>query len=80
MEEGSQDPEIKKAFRDVKDQHPRRPVEWLGLDRRVEEGGVATKKEVTNSTLVVLIAVVYMTTLIFLLDYGSSKFVLFLFD
>ena len=39
-----------------------------------------TKKEVTNSTLVVLIAVVFMTTLIFLLDYGSSKFVLFLFD
>ena len=39
-----------------------------------------TKKEVTNSTMVVLIAVVFMTTLIFLLDYGSSKFVLFLFD
>jgi preprotein translocase subunit SecE len=39
-----------------------------------------TKKEVTNSTIVVLIAVVFMTTLIFLLDYGSSKFVLFLFD
>jgi preprotein translocase subunit SecE len=29
---------------------------------------------------VVLIAVVFMTSLIFLLDYGSSKFVLFLFD
>jgi len=39
-----------------------------------------TKKEVTNSTIVVLIAVVFMATLIFLLDYGSSKFVLFLFD
>ena len=32
------------------------------------------------TALVVLIAVVFMTTLIFLLDYGSSKFVLFLFD
>ncbi len=39
-----------------------------------------TKKEVTNSTLVVLIAIVFMTSLIFLFDYGSSKFVLFLFD
>ena len=28
----------------------------------------------------VLIAVIVMTTLIFLFDYGSAKFVLFLFD
>jgi preprotein translocase subunit SecE len=39
-----------------------------------------TKKEVINSTMVVLIAVVVMTTLIFGFDYLSSKFVLFLFD
>ena len=39
-----------------------------------------TRKEVVNSTIVVLIAVVVMTTLIFLFDYGSAKFVLFLFD
>ena len=39
-----------------------------------------TKKEVVNSTIIVLIAVVVMTSLIFLFDYGSSKFVLFLFD
>jgi preprotein translocase subunit SecE len=39
-----------------------------------------TKKEVTNSTMVVLVAIVFMTTFIFLLDYASSKFVLFLFD
>ncbi len=39
-----------------------------------------TKKEVINSTLVVLIAVVVMTTLIFGFDYLSGKFVLFLFD
>ena len=39
-----------------------------------------TKKEVINSTIIVLIAVVVMTTLIFGFDYASSKFVLFLFD
>jgi preprotein translocase subunit SecE len=39
-----------------------------------------TKKEVVNSTIVVLIAVVVMTTLIFGFDYASAKFVLFLFD
>ena len=39
-----------------------------------------TKKEVVNSTSVVLIAVVFMTALIFGLDYLASKFVLFLFD
>ena len=39
-----------------------------------------TKKEVVNSTIIVLIAVVVMTTLIFGFDYASSKFVLFLFD
>jgi preprotein translocase subunit SecE len=39
-----------------------------------------TRKEVVNSTIVVLIAVVFMTALIFGFDYASSKFVLFLFD
>jgi preprotein translocase subunit SecE len=39
-----------------------------------------TRREVINSTIVVLIAVVFMTALIFGFDYGSSKFVLFLFD
>ena len=39
-----------------------------------------TKREVINSTLVVLIAVVFMTSLIFAYDYVSAKFVLFLFD
>ena len=39
-----------------------------------------TRKEVVNSTIVVLIAVVFMTALIFGYDYASSKFVLFLFD
>ena len=39
-----------------------------------------TRKEVVNSTIVVLIAVVVMTALIFGFDYASGKFVLFLFD
>ena len=39
-----------------------------------------TKKEVINSTVVVLIAIVVMTALIFGFDYLSGKFVLFLFD
>jgi preprotein translocase subunit SecE len=39
-----------------------------------------TKKEVVNSTIIVLIAVVVMGTLIFFFDYASAKFVLFLFD
>ena len=39
-----------------------------------------TRKEVVNSTIIVLIAVVVMTALIFGFDYVSSKFVLFLFD
>ncbi len=38
-----------------------------------------SRKEVVNSTIAVLIAVVFMTSLIFGLDYVSSKFVLFLF-
>jgi len=39
-----------------------------------------TRREVFNSTVVVLIAVVFMTSLVFGYDYVSSKFVLFLFD
>ena len=38
-----------------------------------------TRREVINSTIVVLIAVVFMTSIIFGFDYGSSKLVLFLF-
>ena len=38
-----------------------------------------SRREVINSTIVVLIAVVFMTSLIFGLDYVSSKFVLFLY-
>jgi len=57
------------------------PVEYVG-EVRAEMRKVAwpTRKEVINSTIIVLIAVVVMTTLIFLFDYSSAKFVLFLFD
>ena len=39
-----------------------------------------TRREVINSTIIVLIAVTIMTALIFCFDYASSKFVLFLFE
>jgi preprotein translocase subunit SecE len=39
-----------------------------------------TRREVINSTIVVLIAVTVMTTLIFGFDYFSSELVLFLYD
>ena len=38
-----------------------------------------TRQEVINSSIIVLICVVFMATLIFGFDYVSSKFVLFLF-
>ncbi len=38
-----------------------------------------SRHEVVNSSIIVLICVVFMTTLIFGYDYASSKFVLFLF-
>ncbi len=39
-----------------------------------------TRSEVLNSTVVVLIAIVVLTTLIFGFDFFSAKFVLFLYD
>lgn len=39
-----------------------------------------TKPEVINSTVIVLIGIVFMSLLIFGFDVASSKFVLFLFD
>lgn len=39
-----------------------------------------TKNEVINSTIIVLIAVVVMTTIIFAADYAFAKGVLFLYD
>ena len=53
------------------------PLEVRGELRKV---AWPTRQEVINSTIVVLIAVVVMTTLIFGFDYASSKFVLFLYD
>jgi preprotein translocase subunit SecE len=39
-----------------------------------------TKHEIVNSTIIVLIAVVVMTSLIFCFDYVSAKLVLFLYE
>jgi preprotein translocase subunit SecE len=39
-----------------------------------------TRPEVVNSTIIVLVAVVIMTTLIFFMDLAFAKGVLFLFD
>ena len=38
-----------------------------------------TRPEVINSSMVVIIAVIFMGAVIFGLDYGAAKFVLFLF-
>jgi preprotein translocase subunit SecE len=38
------------------------------------------RREVVNSTIIVLICVIVMTTLVFLFDLGSARFVLFLFE
>jgi preprotein translocase subunit SecE len=57
------------------------PKEYLSEVRgELRKVAWPTKKEVVNSTIIVLIAVVVMTALIFGFDYASSKFVLFLFD
>jgi preprotein translocase subunit SecE len=57
------------------------PKQYLGeVKGELRKVAWPTKKEVVNSTIIVLIAVIVMTTLIFLFDYGSAKFVLFLFD
>jgi preprotein translocase subunit SecE len=57
------------------------PKEYLGEVRgELRKVAWPTKKEVINSTIIVLIAVIVMTALIFGFDYASSKFVLFLFD
>ena len=57
------------------------PREYLGeVKGELRKVAWPTRNEVINSTIIVLIAVVVMTTLIFGFDYASSKFVLFLFD
>ena len=57
------------------------PKQFVG-EVRAELRKVAwpTKPEVVNSTLIVLVAVIVMTTLIFGMDYAFAKSVLFLFD
>lgn len=56
------------------------PLQFL-REVRAELGKVAwpNRQEVINSTIVVMIAIVVMTTLIFGFDYVSAKAVLFLY-
>src|SRR3954449_13343783 len=57
------------------------PKEYLGeVKGELRKVAWPTKKEVINSTIIVLIAVIVMTALIFGFYYESSKFVLFLYD
>ena len=57
------------------------PRQYLGeVKAELRKVAWPTRKEVINSTIVVLIAVVVMTSLIFLFDLASSNFVLWLFD
>ena len=57
------------------------PGEYIGeVTGELRKVAWPTRKEVINSTIIVLIAVVVMTALIFGFDYVSAKFVLFLFD
>jgi preprotein translocase subunit SecE len=56
------------------------PRQYLGeVQGELRKVAWPGRQEVINSTIVVLIAVVFMTSLIFGFDYVSSKFVLFLF-
>jgi preprotein translocase subunit SecE len=57
------------------------PKEYLGeVKGELRKVAWPGKKEVVNSSIIVIIAVVVMTALIFGFDYASAKFVLFLFD
>ena len=56
------------------------PKEYLGeVKGELRKVAWPTKKEVVNSTIIVLIAVIVMTTLIFCFDWLAGKFVLNLF-
>jgi preprotein translocase subunit SecE len=56
------------------------PRQYLGeVQAELKKVAWPNRQEVTNSTIIVLIAVVFMMALIFGYDYVSSKFVLFLF-
>ena len=73
-------PERRPAPAQARDRERTSPREFLsevrGELRKVAWPG---RQEVINSTLVVLIAVIFMTALIFVFDYGSAKLTLFLF-
>ncbi len=83
--QGSDQPRKPDARRPPSSSAPQRerigPKAYLGEVRgELKKVAWPTKKEVVNSTIIVLIAVIVMTALIFGFDYFSAKFVLFLFD
>jgi preprotein translocase subunit SecE len=56
------------------------PTQYLSEARsELRKVSWPNRREVTNSSIIVLICVVFMTALIFGFDYASSKFVLFMF-
>jgi preprotein translocase subunit SecE len=57
------------------------PRQYLGeVKGELRKVAWPTRKEVINSTIIVLIAVTVMTSLIFGYDFVSARLVLFLFD
>ena len=73
-------PERRPASAQVRDRERTSPREFLSEVRgELRKVAWPSRQEVVNSTIVVLIAVIFMTSLIFLFDYASAKLTLFLF-
>ncbi|HEX4492781.1 MAG TPA: preprotein translocase subunit SecE [Acidimicrobiia bacterium] len=70
----------RKAVTQTKDRERISPGEFFS-EVRGEMRKVAwpTRPEVINSTLVVIVAVIFLGGVVFAFDYGAAKFVLFLF-
>jgi preprotein translocase subunit SecE len=70
----------RKAVTQTKDRERISPGEFFS-EVRGEMRKVAwpTRPEVINSTLVVIVAILFLGTVVFAFDYGAAKFVLFLF-
>jgi preprotein translocase subunit SecE len=73
-------PQDRKAVTQTRDRDRTSPGEFFS-EVRGEMRKVAwpTRPEVINSTLVVIVAVVFLGATVFAFDYGAAKFVLFLF-
>lgn len=85
MERQGADPSAPRERQRPAQSAPRRertgPAQFLGEVRgELRKVGWPTKAEVVNSTIIVLVAVAFLTTLIFGFDWASARLVLFLFD